>query len=86
MNQHCCAEMRYYAESMCDLHPDRFDCAECHIHYDEVLGTYGLIEHSDLGGRIISIDYCPWCGTKLRDASASPNVVWLRPRAEIPQA
>ena len=63
--KHCCDFMQYHAESTCDLHPDRFDCPDCMIHRSERDGSYGLIILNEAGGGVISINYCPWCGTKL---------------------
>lgn len=69
MTKHCCATMRYYVEYTCDQHPDRFDCPDCLLSYDEPHQSYGLIILNEAGGGTISIAYCPWCGTKLPDQS-----------------
>lgn len=65
MAKHCCEMMRYNVEHTCDVHPDRFDCPDCLMHYHESSDTYGLIILNEAGGGTISIAYCPWCGTKL---------------------
>jgi hypothetical protein len=57
--------MRSNVEKVCDLHPDRFDCPDRLVDYDERSGRYGLIILNEAGGGVISIAYCPWCGTKL---------------------
>jgi hypothetical protein len=64
MANHCCEMMRSNVENTCDQHTDRFDCPDCLINYGERRNSYGLIIH-DGGGSVISISYCPWCGTKL---------------------
>jgi hypothetical protein len=56
--------MRWHAESTCDVHPDRFDCADALVHYSAVRGDYGLIVH-DGGSSFIVMAYCPWCGVEL---------------------
>lgn len=65
MSRHCCEKMRYHVEYTCDLHPDRFECPDCLVHFSERRNGYGLIIHADAGGGMILIDYCPWCGTRL---------------------
>jgi len=62
--RHCCEMMRENVERTCDMHPDRFDCGDCLVHYSEVSGMYSLIIH-DGGSSMTRIDYCPWCGSKL---------------------
>jgi hypothetical protein len=57
--------MQYHAESTCDQHPNRFDCPDCMVHRIESDGSYGLIMRNEAGGGVITINYCPWCGTKL---------------------
>ena len=64
MANHCCQTMRYNVERTCDVHQDRFDCPDCLVDYNERSGRYGLIILNDAGGGVITIDYCPWCGTK----------------------
>ena len=54
--------MDYDLDQSCDLHPDRFDCADALIAM--VDGEYGIIVH-DGGSSIVRIAYCPWCGSKL---------------------
>lgn len=71
MAEHCCKHMHFTPSNSCDLHPNRFERGECHIHYDEADGSYGLIERPQVGGGRISIDYCPWCGTKLEKREQS---------------
>ncbi len=49
---------------VCEQHPDPFDCADHLIYYSKKRKTYGIIIH-DGGSSMISIKYCPWCGSKL---------------------
>ena len=67
MAKHCCEMMRSNVENTCDIHPDRFDCPDCLVDYDERSSRYGLIILNEAGGGVITIAYCPWCGTKLPD-------------------
>lgn len=62
---HCCETMAYHASFRCAEHPDPFDCPDRIIDYDEKSGEYGLIIH-DGGHSVITIEYCPWCGARLR--------------------
>lgn len=55
--------MRHHAESTCDQHPDRFDCADCLIHRRSD-GLYGIIIH-DGGSATCILKFCPWCGISL---------------------
>ena len=56
--------MRANTENVCDLHSDRFECPDALVNYSERRKDYGLIIH-DGGSSVISIAFCPWCGTKL---------------------
>jgi len=58
--------MRREVDKICDLHHDRFDCPDCLIHFSPFQRTYGLIVH-DGGSSTLGIDFCPWCGSSLRD-------------------
>jgi hypothetical protein len=64
MEPHCCEDMRREVERMCDLHPDRFACPDCLIHYSPRSRVYGVIIH-DGGSSTLRIHYCPWCGAGL---------------------
>lgn len=61
----CCEAMAYHASFCCPEHPNPFDCPDKIIDYDEKSGEYGLIIH-DGGHSVIAIEYCPWCGAKLK--------------------
>jgi hypothetical protein len=56
--------MKHWAENQCDKHPDRFSCPDALVHRSGKSGEYGLIVHDD-GSSVISIAFCPWCGTSL---------------------
>lgn len=64
MAKHCCEMMRTEVENVCDLHADRFDCPDAVVNYSEPGNRYGRIIH-DGGSSVLSIAFCPWCGTKL---------------------
>jgi hypothetical protein len=68
---HCCESMRFNVESTCDMHPDRFDCADCLIH-QRADGQYGIIIH-DGGSATAVMQFCPWCGTKLPGDPSLPE-------------
>jgi hypothetical protein len=64
---YCCEMMRSNVDVTCPQHPDRFDCPDCLV---ATLGdgSYGIIIH-DGARSVISINHCPWCGTKLPEGS-----------------
>lgn len=62
MTDFCCDRMAYDLNQVCEQHLDRHDCPDALI--AEVRGGYGLIVH-DGGQSVITISFCPWCGTKL---------------------
>ena len=68
VKQHCCEMMTGNVENTCESHPNRFDCADMLVHYEDDVDAYGLIIH-DGGGSVIGITFCPWCGAALRDLS-----------------
>lgn len=63
MAKHCCDMMQSNVENGCNLHPDRFACPDALVNFSERANSYGLIIH-DGGSSVISISFCPWCGTK----------------------
>jgi hypothetical protein len=56
--------MRAHVEAVCPLHRDAFECPDALVDFSERDDSYGLIIH-DGGSSVISIAFCPWCGTKL---------------------
>jgi hypothetical protein len=67
VTQHCCEMMQDNVENSCPDHPNRHDCADCLIDYWPKSKTYGIMIH-DGGESMITIQFCPWCGTKLPDS------------------
>ena len=68
MTKHCCEMMRSNVESVCDVHASRYECPDALIDYWPDTGTYGIIVH-DGGESMITISFCPWCGTELSSHS-----------------
>jgi len=64
---HCCEVMAQAVTTACEQHPDRFDCPDALLRYWEKFCEYGLIVH-DGGTSARSIDFCPWCGTRLPES------------------
>jgi hypothetical protein len=52
----------------CDQHPDRFECPDALIVKNE--SDYGIIIHNG-GESYAQINFCPWCGSKLKNASGA---------------
>ena len=69
---HCCEMMRSNVENRCDVHESRTDCPDCLIDFWPENRTYGLMVH-DGGGLVISIHFCPWCGTSLPESPNAAN-------------
>ena len=63
--QHCCETMAFQVEHRCDQHPDPFDCLDALVFHSAESDEYGLILHG--AGGLALIQYCPWCGTRLKD-------------------
>lgn len=61
--------MRIELESTCDQHPDRWDCPDALIGHWPKSNEYGLIVH-DGGSSMITITFCPWCGTNLAPSAS----------------
>lgn len=59
--------MRSQIDLKCDLHADAFECPDHLIKYSVRFNEYGIIIH-DGGTSSISINFCPWCGSKLPDS------------------
>ncbi|WP_085909862.1 DUF6980 family protein [Kiloniella majae] len=67
MKKHCCDTMMQKLSLNCKDHHDPYECPDVLISYSDRFEEYGLIIH-DGGTASISIDFCPWCGTKLPDS------------------
>ena len=63
--QFCCDQMRSALEARCDVHPDRSDCPDALVTFNEHRRTFGLLIH-DGGSSAVTIHFCPWCGSDLR--------------------
>lgn len=61
---HCCDEMIRAVSASCDAHRDRFDCPDALVSYLAKFDEYGIIVH-DGGSSSMSIQFCPWCGSRL---------------------
>jgi hypothetical protein len=61
----CCDLMKTELESVCEIHPDRFDCPDNVIYFSKSSGEYGLIIH-DGGSSFLKINFCPFCGILLQ--------------------
>ncbi|WP_414737972.1 DUF6980 family protein [Gemmata algarum] len=70
MTTHCCEDMRREVERVCEVHPDRFSCPDCFVHYSPTRQSYGLIVH-DGGSSVSRIRFCPWCGAGLSPPACS---------------
>ena len=64
VKKHCCEYMQYHATYRCDQHPNPFDCPDNVVIYDAESDSYYLIIH-DGGSGLISIRFCPWCGSNI---------------------
>lgn len=64
---HCCEQMTSQVNSTCTDHNDQFDCPDHLIHYTPEFDEYGIIIH-DGGTSTITIEHCPWCGSKLPES------------------
>ena len=64
---HCCRRMADHLDQRCEMHSDPYDCPDQLIAYTPKFDEYGLIVH-DGGSSMISIQFCPWCGTKLPES------------------
>jgi hypothetical protein len=66
-SKHCCSAMKERVEYVCEEHSSPFECADNLIYYSQKFDEYGLIIH-DGGSSFISINFCPFCGTKLPES------------------
>ena len=58
-----CIHIAYRATETCEQHPDPWDCPD--IVLVKIEDSYG-IPVRDGGSSWIEIDFCPWCGKKLK--------------------
>lgn len=59
----CCAALAEAARLDCDLHSSPHDCPDVLIIRSDQHGV-GLPVR-DGGSSFVTIDFCPWCGTRL---------------------
>ena len=69
MNQDriCCDTMRVQLTHKCERHPDPFDCPDVLVVYKAKFDEFGMPIH-DGGRSVMSMRYCPWCGTQLAES------------------
>lgn len=73
MRVHCCKQMRDDLDHVCQAHPNRFECPDAIIAYDQTTDEYGIIAHNEGSPLVTVIYFCPWCGTKLPDSLIRPH-------------
>jgi hypothetical protein len=62
VGRHCCTKMTYYLtfdKKTKEINPDAI------IRFHKTTKDYGIPIH-DGGSSFIEIEFCPWCGTKLK--------------------
>lgn len=83
MKKFCCEDMDYHVNFKCDIHEDPFECPGKIIVFDTKDNDYGLIIH-DGGSSSIGIDFCPWCGSKLKFViQLTGNISTIRNTVEV---
>jgi hypothetical protein len=62
---YCCDIMKGELERTCNHHADRQDCADNVIHLSKDGTQWGIMIH-DGGHSVYDINFCPWCGERLK--------------------
>ncbi|WP_430182406.1 DUF6980 family protein [Paenibacillus lautus] len=63
---HCCEDMEECLDYYCPDHEDNpLACTDRVIVHLEKHDEYGLLYHDGFSYNVIN--FCPWCGTKLRE-------------------
>ena len=62
-----CVHIAEQVTRTCEQHPDPHDCPDILIVYFSKYDEYG-IPIRDGGSSIVTIHFCPWCGTKLPES------------------
>lgn len=62
---HCCEALQGAVDVRCERHPEPGECGDYVIGYSEKFDEYGLWIH-DGGSSWITIQYCPFCGARMR--------------------
>ena len=70
MGDMCCEAMRYFSSNHCPVHHSPFECPDWLVLFDETSNDYGIIVH-DGGQSVVTIQYCPWCGSLLSPKEGS---------------
>jgi hypothetical protein len=65
MKVHCCEMMENAVALTCDIHKDIYECPDVLISYSIKYDEYGIIVH-DGGSSSIAINFCPWCGSRIK--------------------
>jgi hypothetical protein len=63
----CCEQMGQQLELVCQKHPGAGQCPDNLVTFWPQFQEYGLVVH-DGGDSVVSIRFCPWCGTRLPDS------------------
>lgn len=70
-SNYCCLMMGEKLTYICDLHPDPWTCPD-HIVIKTKEGHYGILIRdggnnysNNYSSSYISINYCPWCGSRI---------------------
>ena len=81
MNQDriCCDTMRVQLTHECEQHPDPFDCPDVLVVYNAKFDEYGM-PIRDGGPSVMSMQFCPWCGTQLPE---SKRDLWFNTLAAL---
>jgi hypothetical protein len=71
MTEYCCESFREDQARTCDVHQHRHDCPDALI--GRAGDGYGIYVH-DGGSSVITIQFCPWCGSKLPGANTDDSL------------
>ena len=74
MRIYCCKQIDIASTLNCNQHNSVNECPDVLIKYTDRFDEFGLIIH-DGGNSIISISFCPFCGSKLPD---SKRDLWFK--------
>ena len=71
--------MRAQLNHECEQHPDPLDCPDVVVIYNARFDEFGM-PIRDGGASVISMLYCPWCGSQFPE---SKRELWLDTLAEL---
>ena len=63
----CCETMRSQLTYKCEIHSDTMDCPDIIVTYWPKYDEYGIPIRNG-GSSIMTIGFCPWCGTRLPES------------------